>query len=247
MSETVQGALGQGEVSASHLQRTAAQTLRDGTNVVFISGASGAGKQETIKRLLALGGAPWWFSVSYTTRPPRDGEQDKIHYHFRDRERFRELVDANAFIEFAEVHGNLYGTPLHPIHKALDTGKLVIADIDVQGVVQIRKLFPRAAYFFLFVELTELEERLRRRGDVSEEDIDLRLSNAASELESSGFLYATESMIPSRTVLDEGKPTLRGIEAAADEILAKLCVHASANWKSTPAMQVLHERNGSAA
>jgi guanylate kinase len=165
--------------------------LTDGTpimaaqpRVIIVSGPSGVGKSTVVRRVLKECGLPLRLSVSATTRAPRAGEQDGVHYYFWTLEHFRQEVEAGHFLEWAEVVGNWYGTPLAEIQKAGQEGCGVILDIDVQGAAQMRTKMPACLSIFLFAtSLEEYEKRLRARGTETEESIARRLANARRELE----------------------------------------------------------------
>lgn len=149
----------------------------------IISAPSGAGKSTVLRRVMAdLRGIS--FSVSHTTRPPREGEQDGREYHFVDRATFLAMIDKNQFCEYAEVHGNLYGTSKAAILHQLDRGIDVILDIDVQGAAIIRHTqeLESISVFLAPPSLAELERRLRARDLDSEESIATRLENALKEM-----------------------------------------------------------------
>lgn len=164
--------------------------IRRNGMVLILSGPSGSGKSTLYKRAFARTGG-FEFSVSCTTRAPRAGEQDGIDYHFTSREHFEELLRDDAFAEYAEVHGNFYGTLKSELTGRLDRGIDVLLDIDVQGAMQLRKLCERdprfaAACEFVFVmppSYEELEKRLRGRGSETEETLTRRLKNAHMEME----------------------------------------------------------------
>lgn len=149
---------------------------------LVISAPSGAGKTTLVKRLTAEF-PDFGYSVSCTTRAPRQGEQDGIDYHFLDHDEFVRQREAGAFAEWAEVHGSFYGTPLAPVRQMLDKGQDLLLDIDVQGAMQLKKTLPGACFVFLLPpSLAELERRLRTRGLDSDETIRRRLDNAAGEI-----------------------------------------------------------------
>lgn len=147
-----------------------------------ISAPSGTGKSTVlshVRRHLA----DFDFSVSYTTRKLRGDERDGIDYHFIDRDEFMRLIAEGAFVEWAEVHGNLYGTPIEPIQKAIKSGRNMLFDIDVQGGMAIKKAFPDAVTIFLLPPSVEdLKARLSGRGTDSSDQIKLRLENAREEM-----------------------------------------------------------------
>jgi guanylate kinase len=148
-----------------------------------ISAPSGAGKTTLLKRV--MGNLPGLvFSISHTTREPRPGELDGVDYHFISRTQFLSMIDRELFLEYAEVHDNLYGTSSEAIGLQLENGLDVVLDIDVQGAAILReKGQPEATHIFISPpNLMELERRLRGRGTESEETIKLRLKNAATEI-----------------------------------------------------------------
>jgi guanylate kinase len=147
-----------------------------------ISAPSGTGKSTVLacvrRRLPDLE-----FSVSCTTRESREGEADGVDYRFVDRGEFRRQADAGDFVEWAEVHGELYGTPRAPIEDAVSSGRDMILDIDVQGGMSIKDAFPDALSVFLLPpDMEELERRLSGRATDSREQIRLRLENARREM-----------------------------------------------------------------
>ncbi len=150
----------------------------------IVSGPSGAGKTSLSSRALTeLSGLE--LSVSLTTRAPREGEADGVAYHFVTQERFRRMVDGGELAEWAEVHGNYYGTPRAPIDGALAEGRDLLLDIDVQGARQIKGAYPEAvAIFLLPPDRAQLEQRLAGRGTDAPEVVAERLRNACGEIAS---------------------------------------------------------------
>jgi guanylate kinase len=147
-----------------------------------ISAPSGAGKSTLIERARPLF-PDMLYSVSCTTRSPRNGEVHGIHYYFEDRDTFERMVKADELLEWKEVHGNLYGTPVAPVQRALREGRRMILDIDVQGARDVFNKVPQAVGIFVTVpDLSILEQRLRKRGTDSEESIRTRLINAPDEI-----------------------------------------------------------------
>ena len=151
-----------------------------------ISAPSGAGKT-TLLRGVMSSLVKVKFSVSHTTRNPREGEVDGVDYHFVSRDTFGQMIADNIFLEHAEVHDNFYGTSHAAIEEQLQDGFDVILDIDVQGAAILREN-PQVDAAFIFIappSLVELERRLRGRGTENEEKVQVRLINARTELLSS--------------------------------------------------------------
>ena len=157
---------------------------------LVLSAPSGAGKSTLVARLRAE--FPGFaYSISCTTRAPRQGEEDGVHYHFLTRDSFLAKREAGFFAEWAEVHGNFYGTPKGPVEEMLGKGQDILFDIDVQGAMQLKRVFPQALYVFILPPTREvLEKRLRGRGTDAEDVIAKRLKNALGELkEAANFDY----------------------------------------------------------
>jgi len=152
-------------------------------SILVLSGPSGAGKSTIISKASKDIG-DYYFSISTTTRQPRGGEVDGENYHFVDKNTFEDGIRAGDFLEFAQVHNNYYGTSLKPVREALDKGRLVIFDIDIQGHRLIRAKLGdiTTSVFITPPTLTELERRLRLRSSDKEEIIINRLNNAKSEI-----------------------------------------------------------------
>jgi guanylate kinase len=152
--------------------------------MLILSSPSGAGKTTLARALLAAEGETCALSVSATTRPPRPGEIDGAHYVFLDRAAFEERRAAGHFLEWAEVFGNLYGTPKDKIEDLIGSGRDVVFDIDWQGARQIAKAAPTDAVrvFILPPSRRTLEERLRSRAADSAEVVARRLAGAAEEM-----------------------------------------------------------------
>jgi guanylate kinase len=155
-----------------------------------ISAPSGAGKSTLISRI-----RPEFpnmlYSISCTTRMPRQGESNGVDYHFISRDQFRSMIDRDDFLEWKEVHGNLYGTPAGPVREAVSRGRRIILDIDVQGAKEVfAKVHNAVGIFISAVSMKVLEHRLRMRGTDSEESIRTRLLNAETEMKMAGmFTY----------------------------------------------------------
>ena len=158
--------------------------MRNSKGSLFIvSAPSGAGKTTLLRRLMdEVGGLA--FAISHTTREPRGGEQEGRDYYFVSPAEFLRMRDAGEFIEWAEVHGNYYGTSRSMLDSMMETGTDVLHDIDVQGARQIRDSGMEAVFVFILPpSLAVLEDRLRGRESDPEEVIDRRLRNAAGEVE----------------------------------------------------------------
>ncbi|MEN3014149.1 MAG: guanylate kinase [Endomicrobiia bacterium] len=150
--------------------------------VIVISGPSGVGKTTVCKELLKKD-KNLVFSISYTTRPKKSKEKDKVDYYFVSEEKFLEMAKRGEFIEWAKVHNNYYGTPKKPLLKAINSGKDVLLDIDVQGGKNIKKIFPDGVFIFLLPPSWKvLMNRVisRKREDLKE--ISLRLKNILKEI-----------------------------------------------------------------
>lgn len=149
----------------------------------IISGPSGVGKSTVLKKLLE-DRDDLYFSISATTRMPRPGEYNGVHYHFIDAAHFRELIAADEFLEYAEYVGNFYGTPCKYVDEAMQQGKDVILDIEVQGAAQVCEKRPETVRIFVAPpSWKELEHRLISRGTDSPEKIQNRLIRARKEFE----------------------------------------------------------------
>lgn len=161
---------------------TAAPTSRRGLGFVLAS-PSGAGKS-TLSRLLIEQDREIELSVSVTTRARRPSEIDGVHYHFISKNRFHALRDHGELLEWAEVHGNFYGTPREAVEKAFEAGRDILFDIDWQGTVQVKEKLPEdvVAIFILPPSMAELEARLKRRAEDAPEVIAKRLLNARTEI-----------------------------------------------------------------
>jgi guanylate kinase len=147
----------------------------------IICGPSGVGKGTVVSRLLEAD-PTLYFSVSATTRAPRAGEADGVHYHFLTREKFQEWIDAGDFLEHAQFVGNFYGTPRRYVDEAMDQGRDVLLDIEIQGAEQIHQKRPEAVRIYIAPpSWEELERRLTGRGTEDGEKIRSRLARGREE------------------------------------------------------------------
>ncbi|XP_022966359.1 guanylate kinase 2-like [Cucurbita maxima] len=158
---------------------------------IVVSGPSGVGKGTLISMLMKEFPSLFGFSVSHTTRAPRNMEKDGLHYHFTERNAMEKDIKEGKFLEFASVHGNLYGTSVEAVEVVADAGKRCILDIDVQGARSMKASSLDAIFIFICPpSMAELEKRLHARGTETEEQILKRLQNAKAEIvqgESSGI------------------------------------------------------------
>lgn len=153
--------------------------------LIVISSPSGGGKGSIISRLME-NDPELIYSISATTRPPRDGERNGQDYIFLTESEFKQWRKADKFMEWAEVHDGYYGTPKEPIAELLKTGNDIVLELDVQGMRQVRESKPGEllSIFIMPPSIEELERRLRIRGDLSEDQIRVRLHNAEEEIAS---------------------------------------------------------------
>lgn len=151
-------------------------------NLFIITAASGAGKTSLVKELLVKD-SQVKLSVSHTTRKPRLGEQNGVHYHFVNEAEFLQILNAGGFLESADVHGAKYGTAQNGVNTALQAGYDVILEIDWQGAAQVRNIYPQSiSIFILPPSLEALEQRLNDRGQDSVEVINKRVAAAHEEM-----------------------------------------------------------------
>ncbi|MCM3587131.1 guanylate kinase [Mesobacillus maritimus] len=152
--------------------------------LIVLSGPSGVGKGTVRKEIFSQPDTAFEYSVSATTRKPREGEVDGVDYFFKTREQFEEMIENDQLLEYAEYVGNYYGTPVEYVQQTLDAGKDVFLEIEVQGAGQVRRKFPEGLFIFLAPpSLSELENRIVTRGTETEDLIKGRMKAAREELE----------------------------------------------------------------
>ncbi|MCT6924050.1 MULTISPECIES: guanylate kinase [Bacillales] len=152
--------------------------------LIVLSGPSGVGKGTVRKELFSQANTNYEYSISMTTRLPREGEVDGVDYFFKTREEFEGLIEQGGLLEHAEFVGNYYGTPLAYVNDTLEAGRDVFLEIEVQGAAQIRAKAPDALFIFLAPpSLSELKDRLVGRGTETEDIIAKRIATAREELE----------------------------------------------------------------
>jgi guanylate kinase len=158
--------------------------MQDKGILIVLSGPSGVGKGTVRKAIFSQENTSFEYSISMTTRPPREGEIDGVDYFFKTKEEFEHLIHQGKLLEYAEFVGNYYGTPVDYVRETLDRGKDVFLEIEVQGARQVREKFPDGLFIFLAPpSLSELKSRIVTRGTESEDIINNRLSVAKEEIE----------------------------------------------------------------
>jgi guanylate kinase len=151
--------------------------------LIVLSGPSGAGKNSLVNRMRELH-LEIQYSLSVTTRAPRSGERNGVNYYFVTVEEFQEMIKKNELIEWAEVYSNYYGTPKVFVEKSLEEGRVVLLDLDIQGAVQLKRVYPEAVLIYLLPpNLNELLFRIDKRGADSNEVVALRTKSIRKELE----------------------------------------------------------------
>lgn len=149
--------------------------------LIVLSGPSGAGKGTICKALLSRG--DYWLSVSATTRNPRAGEIEGKNYYFIDKDEFVNRIESGDFLEHAEVYGNYYGTPKSKVLSALDSGKNVILEIDIQGALKVKESYPGGVFIFILPpSMEELKQRIINRGSETKESLMTRFKSAYQEI-----------------------------------------------------------------
>ncbi|MFS0574280.1 guanylate kinase [Sporosarcina sp. 179-K 3D1 HS] len=152
--------------------------------LIVLSGPSGVGKGTVRKELFTQPDTNYEYSISMTTRSPREGEVDGVDYFFKSRDEFEQLIEEGKLLEYAEYVGNYYGTPLDYVNETLDAGRDVFLEIEVVGAAQVRSKVPDGLFIFLAPpSLSELETRLIGRGTEEKDVIASRVAKAREELE----------------------------------------------------------------
>ncbi|MBD1379990.1 guanylate kinase [Metabacillus arenae] len=152
--------------------------------LIVLSGPSGVGKGTVRKTIFSQNDTNFEYSISVTTRKPREGEVDGVDYFFKSREEFEEMIKHDKLLEWAEYVGNYYGTPIDYVEKTLSEGKDVFLEIEVQGAIQVRKAFAEGLFIFLMPpSLSELKSRIVTRGTETNELIENRMKVAKEEIE----------------------------------------------------------------
>ena len=156
--------------------------MKNQKKLIILTGPSGVGKGTVIKEMLGKE-KKFWLSISATTREPREGEKEGENYYFLNQDKFKEIIEQNLFIEWAQFSGNDYGTPLSSVYEKIKEGFTVLLEIEVEGARQIKNKFPNSLSIFLLPpNKEELERRIRNRGTEKEEAIKKRLSRANYEI-----------------------------------------------------------------
>ncbi|CEG26766.1 guanylate kinase [Bacillus sp. B-jedd] len=158
--------------------------MREKGLLIVLSGPSGVGKGTVRKEIFSQPDTAFEYSISMTTRKPREGEVHGVDYFFKSREEFEELISQEKLLEYAEYVGNYYGTPVDYVRETLDAGRDVFLEIEVKGARQVREKFPEGLFIFLMPpSLTELQNRIVTRGTETEDLIRNRMLTAREEIE----------------------------------------------------------------
>lgn len=158
--------------------------LKEKGLLIVLSGPSGVGKGTVRKAIFSQPDVDFQYSISATSRQPREGEEHGIDYFFKTREQFEEMIERDELLEHAEYVGNYYGTPIEYVRNTLDEGKDVFLEIEVQGAIQVRKKFPDGLFIFLAPpSLEELRNRIVTRGTETDDLILNRMKAAREEIE----------------------------------------------------------------
>ena len=161
--------------------------MKNQKKLIILTGPSGVGKGTVVKEILGKD-KNIWLSISATTREPREGEREGENYYFLNKEKFKEKIEQNLFLEWAQFAGNYYGTPLSSVNEKIKKGLTVLLEIEVEGAKQIKEKYPNSMSIFLLPpDKEELEKRIRNRGTEKEDEINKRLSRAKYEISESNL------------------------------------------------------------
>lgn len=158
------------------------EKIPQGIGMIIVVGPSGVGKSTLVDKITRE--MPVLFdTVTYTTRLMRKGESEGAPYHFIDEDKFKELIEQNFFVEWANVHGKLYGTSRQQVEEAMKSGRVVIMDVDVQGAMTFRSKYPHSfSIFILPPSVDELRQRIRKRDRMADHELAVRMENARKEI-----------------------------------------------------------------
>ncbi len=170
--------------------------------LIIVSAPSGCGKGTILAEVLK--DKSYYFSVSATTRSPREGEINGVNYHFISKAEFEEIIENDGMLEYATYCDNYYGTPKQQVEEMLDSGKNVLLEIEVQGAMQMREICPDGVFIFINPpSISELKRRLTKRGTESDEDINARVAKAKEEMKyANEYDYIIENDVLENTIED---------------------------------------------
>ncbi|HHX57851.1 MAG TPA: guanylate kinase [Clostridiales bacterium] len=170
--------------------------------LIIVSAPSGCGKGTILAEVLK--DKSYYFSVSATTRSPREGEINGVNYHFISKAEFEEIIVNDGMLEYATYCDNYYGTPKQQVEEMLDSGKNVLLEIEVQGAMQMREICPDGVFIFINPpSISELKRRLTKRGTESDEDINARVAQAKEEMKyANEYDYIIENDVLENTIED---------------------------------------------
>lgn len=193
--------------------------------LIVVSAPSGCGKGTLLAEILK--DKDYYYSVSATTRSPREGEVDGVNYHFATREEFEDLIKSDGMLEYAQYCGNYYGTPKKEVEKKLSEGKNVILEIEVQGAMQVKEIAPEGVFVFILPpSVSELKKRLLKRGTEEISVIEKRVSEAVGEIKYSekyDYVIVNDDLSKAvddfKTVISAEKMRTKNSKEIIDEVL----------------------------